>query len=194
MGEFPNAAWPKTGSGSYANPFEPLSSSNSQFTNWYGSINSKTGQIYSASLYDTDNSNRLVNLLPEHIRDDKENQQFLDFMDMVGQQFDELWAYTSEMAKVTDRQSDLSKGFSKDLIFNLAKSLGWDVQDGKDLLELSRFGFGQKASGSGDYSLYTSGSLDSPPEGDVSKEITKRLISSMPYLLKCKKVYKSVRV
>ena len=186
MGEFPNASWPKTGSGTYAIPFEPVSSSNSDFTNWYGSINSKTGQVYSASLYDTDNPNRLVNLLPEHIKDDKENQQFLDFMDMIGQQFDELWAYTSEMSRITDRQSDLSNGFSKDLVFNLAKSLGWDVQDGKDLLELSRVGFGQKASGSGGYSLYTSGSLDSPPEGDVSKEITKRLISSMPYLLKSK--------
>jgi len=186
LGEFPDASWPKTGSGTYAIPFEPVSSSNSDFTNWYGSINSKTGQVYSASLYDIDNPNRLVNLLPEHIRDDKENQQFLDFMDMIGQQFDELWAYTSEMAKITDRQFDLRDGFSKDLVFNLAKSLGWSTNDGKDLLELSRFGFGQKASGSGDYSLYTSGSLDSPPEGDVSKEITKRLISSMPYLLKSK--------
>ena len=138
-------------------------------------------------------------------------------MDMIGQQFEELWAYTSEIAKITDRQNDLSKGFSSDLVFNLAKSLGWDVQDGKDLLDLSRVGFGQKLSGT-TYSLYTSGSLSSPPEGDISKEITKRLIASMPYLLKakgtigslkgiincygipssilrvCKKVYKSFRI
>jgi hypothetical protein len=53
------------------------------------------------------------------------------------------------------------------------------------LIELSRFGFGQKLSGT-TYSLYTSGSLSSPPEGDISKEITKRLIGSMPYLLKSK--------
>ena len=186
MGEFPNASWPKTGSGSYANPYEPLSSSNAQFVDWYGSLSSKTGQIYSASFYDQYNPNRLVNLLPDHIKSDSENKQFLDFMDMVGQQFDELWAYTSELAKITDRQNDLSKGFSKDLTFNLAKSLGWDTQDGKDLLDLSRFGFGQKVSGSGEYSLYTSGSLSSPAEGDISKELTKRLIASMPYLLKTK--------
>ena len=53
------------------------------------------------------------------------------------------------------------------------------------MIELSRFGFGQKLSGT-TYSLYTSGSLSSPPEGDISKEITKRLIGSMPYLLKSK--------
>ena len=185
MGEFPDASWPKTGSGTYADPYAPVSSSHSDFTTWYGSIVKTTGQIYSASLYDTDNPNRLVNLLPSHIKEDSQNSQFLDFMDMIGQHFDSLWAYTNALSKISDRQSDLEEGFSKDLIFNLAKSLGWDVQDGKDLLDLSRDGFGQKLSGT-TYSLYTSGSASSPPEGDVSKEITKRLIASMPYLLKSK--------
>ena len=189
IGVFYDASVPKTGSGTFADPFVPVSSSNSLFTNWYGAVNTKLGQIYSASLYDTDNPNRLVNLLPEHVREDIGNKQFLEFMDMIGQQFDELWLYTKNISEITDRQSDLSKGFSKDLVFNLAKSLGWDTQDGKDLLDLSRFGFGQKVttvSGSNSYSLYTSGSLSSPPEGDISKEITKRLISSMPYILKSK--------
>ena len=186
LGEFPTASWPKTGSGTFAIPFEPVSRSHADFITWYGSVASKRGQIYSASYYDQNNPNRLVNLLPEHVKDDAENNQFLDFIDMIGQQFDEVWAYTSEIAKITDRQNDLSKGFSSDLVFNLAKSLGWDVQDGKDLLDLSRAGFGQKVSGSGVYSLYTSGSIGfqnitdgtaaSLPEADVSKEITKRLI------------------
>ena len=185
MGEFRDTSWPKTGAGTYADPFKPISSSNSLFTTWYGSKKSQIGQIATASFYDRDNSNRLVNLLPPHIKDNAENNKFLDFIDMVGQHFDELWVYVKALADITDRQNDLSKGFSNDLIFNLAKSLGWDTQDGKDLLELSRFGFGQKLSGT-TYSLYTSGSLSSPPEGDISKEITKRLIGSMPYLLKSK--------
>ena len=186
MGETFDASWPKTGSGSYAEPYKPLSASSTAFTNWYGSIPSQTGQLYSASLYDRDNPNRLVNFLPKHIKEDIGNKQFLDFMDMMGQQFDELWTYTKAVSDITDRQNDLGEGFSKDLIYNLAKSLGWDVQDGKDLLDLSRIGFGQKVSGSGDYSLYTSGSISSPPEADISKEITKRLIASMPYILKSK--------
>ena len=185
IGEFKDSSWPKSGSGTYADPFVPISSSEANFTNWYGSTVSNIGQLYSASLYDTANSNRLVNLLPQHVREDVENNQFLDFMDMIGQHFDELWSYTTALANITDRQNDLSKGFSKDLIFNLSKALGFEVQDGKDLLDLSRLGFGQKASGSA-YSLYTSGSLSSPPEADVSKEITKRIIASMPYLLKAK--------
>ena len=185
LGQFKDASVPKTGSGTYADPYVPVSSSNSLFTNWYGSVNSKTGQIYSASFYDTSNPNRLVNLLPEHIKDNSENKYFLDFLDMVGQQFDELWLYTKSISDITDRQNDLSEGFSKDLLFNLASSLGWSINDGKDLVDLSRFAFGQKLSGT-TYSLYTSGSLDSPVEADISKEITKRLISSMPYILKSK--------
>jgi len=195
LGETLDSSWPKTGSGTYALPFEPVSSSHSNFTGWYGSLHSKTGQIYSASLYDTDNPNRLVNLLPVHVRENIDNTEFLDFLDMVGQQFDELWLYTKNIVELTDRQNDLTKGFSKDLIFNLAKSLGWDMHDGKDLLDLSRVAFGQKLNGT-TYSLYTSGSSgfntvtdgvgDSPPEGDISKEIVKRIIASMPYLLKTK--------
>ena len=185
IGEFPNASWPKTGSGTYENPYEPVSSSNSDFTDWYGSITSKTGQIYSASFYDNENGNRLVNLLPDHVRTDVNNIQFLDFMDMVGQQFDEIWSYIKSLSDLTDRRVNLEDGFSKDLVFSLAKSLGWSTQDGNDLLDLSRYGFGRKLSGTS-YSLYTSGSLDSPTEADVSKEITKRLIASMPFILKSK--------
>ena len=57
MGEFPNASWPKTGSGTYYDPYTPVSSSHASFTNWYGSVVSTTGQIYSASYYDTNNGN-----------------------------------------------------------------------------------------------------------------------------------------
>ena len=92
LGEFNDASWPKNGSGTYEDPYKPVSSSHSDFTDWYGSISNKTGQLYSASFYDTNNGNRLVNLLPDHVKSDTQNIQFLDFMDMAGQQFDELWA------------------------------------------------------------------------------------------------------
>ena len=118
IGEFPNASWSKTGSGTYENPYEPVSSSNSDFTDWYGSITSKTGQIYSP-FYDNENGNRLVNLLPDHVRTDVNNIQFLDFMDMVGQQFDELWSYIKSISDIADRRLDLTDGFSKDLVFSL---------------------------------------------------------------------------
>ena len=192
MGEFFDTTWPKTGSGTYFDPYKPVSSTNSLFTSWYGSTVDKTGQLYSASLYDKENPNRLVNLLPAHVKDDVRNEQFLDFIDMMGHHFDVIWTYTKALSDITDRQNDLSKGFSKELVFSLAQSLGWNIKDGTDLLGLERVGFGQKLSGTS-YSLYTSGSLDSPGEGDISKEITKRLISSMPFLLKTKGTITSLK-
>jgi len=202
LGEFHDASLPKTGSGTYDDPFVPVSSSHADFIDWYGSVRGQYGQIHSASLYDAENKNRLINTLPTFIREDDNNVQFLDFIDMVGQHFDELWSYTRGIADLTDRQNDLTKGFSNDLIFNLAESLGWSVNDGKDLLDLSRVGFGQKLSGD-TYSLYTSGSTGfsrvtdgvgtSVPEGEIAKEITKRLISSMPYILKTKGTVSSLK-
>ena len=47
---------------------------------------------------------------------------------MIGHQFDELWVYTKALSDITDRQSDLSKGFSKELIYNIAKSLGYQIE------------------------------------------------------------------
>ena len=70
--------------------------------------------------------------------------------------------------------------------------MGWDIQDGKDLLDLSRYGFWQKAEGNS-FKLYTSGSLTSKTESDMSREITKRLISSMPYILKTKGTINSLK-
>ena len=63
--------------------------------------------------YDVENRNRLVNLLPEHVSSDLNNSQFIDFMDMVGQQFDEIWSYIKSMSDITDRRLDLEDGFSK---------------------------------------------------------------------------------
>ena len=71
------------------------------------------------SFYDNENGNRLVNLLPDHVKSDFNNIQFLDFMDMVGQQFDELWSYIKSISDITDRRLDLTDGFSKDLVFSL---------------------------------------------------------------------------
>ena len=42
-------------------------------------------------------------------------------MDMVGQQFDELWSYIKSISDISDRRLDLQDGFSKDLVFSLSK-------------------------------------------------------------------------
>ena len=79
-----DTSWPKENS---TKPHNPLSITASAATTWYNT------NIESASIYDNNNPNRLVNLVPEHIKKDSENQPFLDFLDMVGHYYDNIWIY-----------------------------------------------------------------------------------------------------
>ena len=106
---------PKTGVGTYL-VLLSLFIINSSFTSWYGSIENKLVNIF-RSLYDYENPNRLINLLPEHITTDRQSKPFLDFMDMVGQHFDDLWLYTKNLSMIVDRSNKLTEGMSKDLLF-----------------------------------------------------------------------------
>jgi hypothetical protein len=81
-GQFHDTSWPKTNSSS---PYTLYSITSSQATSWYSNM------IKSASTYDQNNMNSLRNSLPGHVSNDSNNNVFLEFMDMVGQQFDEVW-------------------------------------------------------------------------------------------------------
>ena len=69
--------------------------------------------ILSASDYDQRNMNSLRNSLPEHINQDTENNVFLEFMDMVGQQFDEVWTYTKSITDLNKRVINYLRVFQK---------------------------------------------------------------------------------
>ena len=66
--------------------------------------------IESASIYDQGNMNSFRNSLPLHVNQDTENNVFLEFMDMVGQQFDEIWTYTKSITDLNVRVEKLSEG------------------------------------------------------------------------------------
>ena len=86
---------------------------------------------------DNENNNKLSNLLPEHIKFDESNKDYLVFTDMIGQHFDDIWEYINALSDTYDRRDKLDEGLSKDLLYNVAQSLGWNLNDGKDLLPLS---------------------------------------------------------
>jgi len=182
LGQFFDTAWPKvSGAGTLANPYRVANTTSSLATNWY-SLNTD-----SASLYDDGNPTRLVNLLPEHVKADPENETFLRFMDMVGQYFDEIWVYIKALSDVTDRRQKITEGLAKDLAYDLAKSYGWELNSGKDLLELSQYKLGLNPSGSS-YPTYSV-----TAEEDIEKEIWKRILLNIPYFLKTKGTAKALK-
>jgi len=169
LGERYDVTWPKT---AYSNNEYTLATTTSTAgTNW---LNNWT--TYSKE-FDTINKERFISNLPTHVTMDPSNNVFLDFFDMMGQQFDEYWLYTRHFTDVNERTSRLGEGISKDLVEQVAKSIGLKLVNGNDLLELPEYLFGTNTSGSAVYST---------PQEDVTKEIYKRIVSNMPFFAKTK--------
>ena len=99
-GEFHDTCWPKENS---STPYTLAPSTSSVATTWYDTM------IESASLYDTMNDNRLVNNLPGHVKFDDESKNFTEFVDMIGQQFDESWIYVKHFTDINDRRNKFSE-------------------------------------------------------------------------------------
>jgi len=167
-GEFHDTAWPKSNSSS---PFTLTHTTGSDAISWYDNI------ISSASTYDQNNMDSLRNSLPLHINQDTENNVFLEFMDMVGQQFDEIWTYTKSITDINMRVEKISEGISKDVAQNYARALGLNLSSGNDLVNLPEYLLGNDVDGA---SLY-----DSPQE-KVTEEIWKRILANLPYFIKSK--------
>ena len=73
---------------------------------------------------------------------------------MIGQHFDSIWVYIN-VTDTFDRREKLSEGISKDLLYSVGRSLGWTLDDGKDLINLPKFALGKEVTGSAysDYSV-----------------------------------------
>ncbi len=182
LGVFHDNAWPKSsGTGTVRSPYVLAHTTSSQAKNWYNN------SLKSASLYDEENLNKLSSLLPEHVRVDTNNDLYLKFTDMLGHHFDEIWLYIKAMGDVFDRRESLDQGISKDLLYEVGKSLGWTLSDGTDLVSLPRYATGAEVTGSS-YSDYSA-----IAEKDMSREIWSRIINNMPFFLKHKGTVKALK-
>ena len=177
-----DTSWPKENS---TKPHNVLSVSASAATNWYNN------NITSASLYDQNNPNRLINLIPEHIKRDSENQPFLDFLDMVGHYYDKIWIHIKAMTDTYDRREDLTEGLSKDLAWTISNAFGWKQPSGTEITELHRLITGQYLSGSFGSEEYKQYSEASGKE--IQQEIWNRVLTNMPYILKNKGTKESIQ-
>ena len=177
-----DTSWPKTNS---SKPYTIVDVTAAAATTWYNN------NITSASIYDQNNPNRLVNLIPEHIIRDSENQPFLDFLDMVGHYFDNFLIYIKAFEDTYDRREKLTEGLSKDLVWTISDAFGWKQPSGKELVELHRYIKGYQLSGSATSSTYEVYSTES--EKDIEREIWGRVLSSMPYILKRKGTKESIQ-
>ena len=206
--------WPKSTS---TKPFLISSPTSSEALTWLGSEKDSWsaygGQLLSASLFDLQNDSALKKLIPNHIITNNDNNFYVKFVNMIGQQYDDIWLHIKHMTEINDTHH--VRGVSKDLVYYTLKGLGletFDQFENADLIEYILgegvqdhsvgtlkignyiIGQGNNFYNIGDHqTLVTASNQGSIPKGDITKEIWKRLYHNAPYLLKTKGTKRGLR-
>ena len=160
---------------------QPLTSSQAQ--SWYVGVQS------SASLYDSQNPARLRNFIPIHLQDDDKNSDYITFIDMIGQHFDISWTYINSLSDINKREEHPWDGMSDDLLFNVAKSMGWSLSNGYGDSDLWTYVLGTDQTGS----LAQTGQLKTKSREKIVKETWRRIVNNLPYIYKTKGTPRSIK-
>ena len=147
--------------------------------NWYEPI------VTTATLYDKENVNYIVNNIPNFITKDSENADFILFLDMIGTHFDLLWMYINRLSKMKELSEKSNVGILNEYIYNILKSFGWDAKRAYDSEFLWEYAFGLYNDGTQKYSTSLS---------DANNQIWRRILNNLPYLLKNKGTARAMKV
>ena len=187
----PPATWPKSTSTKTGAGYTLYSVSSSEATTWYDS------QILSASLYDQTNPASLRNIIPTHVRVDSSNDSYQLFFDMIGEHFDELYLHIKRLEESYGRDESVNVGLSKDLLYDVTKSFGWDLHPGFSSADLWDYALGTnsegiyQASSSGDTLTYVV--KESHSSEDIEKQTWKRIVNNLPLLMKTKGTARGIK-
>lgn len=145
--------------------------------------------IVSASAYDEQNYNRLWWSIPEHVVMDAGNSDYVTFVEMVAQHFDNLYMYVKALTDIHVRDEHPERGPSNDLLYPIAKSFGWNLQNSSQTSDLWLYKLGMSSDGK--YS--NTGSLFSVSRENHTHQVWRRIVNNLPYLLKTKGTERSVK-
>jgi hypothetical protein len=201
-----STSWPKSNT---APPYVNVPTTSSAGLTWFAS------QSAVAEYYDSENNNALTLAIPSYLREDDNNQQYILFVEMVGQLFDEVFVYLQGITDKADNDNRLNYGVSKDLVADVLRDLGIKIyQNNFSSNDLYQALIGMTPSGSL-YNLpfttptlpvatgsglqyitsYVTASSTSSlvPTYDVNASVYKRIYNSVPYILKKKGSYAGLR-
>ena len=165
-------SYPKNSSG------ELLGTGSSDVLNWL------TVTETSASIHDVENQNYLANNIPQFVKNDRENDDFVLFLDMIGHHFDILWTYVEALNRQRRLEHKLTRGVSDDMVKEMLKSFGYEPNTSLDTAPLWEFALGQYNSAN---SARTDGTTKSVLTGkDRQNQIWRRILNNLPYLYKSK--------
>lgn len=188
-----SSSWPKTNT---TKPYINQASNTSEAISWYAN------QVANAIAYDQTNYNSLAYSIPTFLRDDPNNENYLVFVYMIGQHFDNLWLYSKAVTDKYDADNRLDYGISKDLVGEALRNFGVKLYtSNKSAEDLFTTFIGQAyQSGSEKINHYITGSVTGsnnsiqPSSYDnYQKEVQKRIYHNLPLLLKSKGTERGLR-
>lgn len=186
-------SWPKVNN---TKPYINTPSTDITAINWYAD------QLAIANNYDLTNLNAVVNSIPSFLREDVNNTNYLTFVHMIGQHFDNLWIYGKGVSDKYDGDNRLDFGISKDLVAEVLKNFGVKLYtSNKSIEDLFTSFIGQSyQSGSEVINAYVTGSVTGsnisiqPSSFDnYQREVYKRMYHNLPLLLKSKGTERGLR-
>jgi hypothetical protein len=198
-------AWPKYNS---TIPYQNVSVTSSQASNWLGSATTFPSQytasiLYSASLYDDTNKDILRAAIPQFIQDDSANTPYVTFMDMMGQHFDNIWVYYKDVANRYNATNDPFTGISMDVVSDALRGMGFQLYTNTNVsnnVYYDLFGYNEDGSllpptGSELITTYVTSSLPTGSVGSkqTQQEIYKRLYHNLPYLYKTRGTQRGIK-
>jgi len=135
------------------------------------------GTITETQTYDYNNKNLLTNNIPAHITNDADNEEFVLFLNMMGQHFDILWTHIKNISQTKKLENKYEDGIGNEMIYHMLESLGWDADMGVQSQFLWEYAFGKDSDGS------TRSSMSGKSR---QHQIWRRILNNLPYLLKHK--------
>ena len=147
-----------------------LSTSN-EVSNWYSNIEEL------ANIYDANNSNYVLNNIPQYIVNNNENESLLLFFSMIGHHFDNIYFHTKSIEKSRGLGYKSKDGISDKLLFDTLKSFSWDAKNLAADADLWSYVFGKDKEGN---------DRESNPAKQRTNEVWRRIVNNLPYLLKHK--------
>ena len=144
-----------------------------------------TDLLEKALVYDKFNVHSLVNTVPAHMLSDEGSDEFSMFVNMLGQHYDIIWSYVKHLTDINVREENPKAGISDELLYDIAKSFGWELINGKSTTELWKYALGVDSNTTSNPNALTT-------ENSV-KEIWRRIVNNLPYILKTKGTIRSVK-
>jgi hypothetical protein len=138
----------------------------------------------SASLYDRENGNSLINNLPQFmVEQSDDNSDYIKFVGMIGHFFDNLSLTIKQITEKNNYSNSPNYGISVDIVEDMLASLGWDAEISKENLPLLLSSFSNTEFDPTSELYKLSRELSEEQRNQI---IWKRILNTLPYIYKTK--------